>query len=122
MQTLSEGDEGFEREGDGGGGSCAAPRSASDNDGRHRRCLPYSTANPSINKAQPKFKPKMTEKFTKAEIIKFTCDAHPWMLGWLVVSDHPYVAVTDEKGAFKRHDIPSAPIQRIAHKAMTRKG
>ena len=67
----------------------------------------YSTANPSFNKAQPKFKPKMTEKFAKPEIIKINCDAHPWMQGWLVVSDHPYVAVTDEKGAFKLADVPA---------------
>jgi plastocyanin len=66
-----------------------------------------STSNPSINKAQPKFKPKMTEKFAKPEIIKFACDVHPWMLGWLVVSEHPYVTVTDEKGAFKLTDVPA---------------
>ncbi len=67
----------------------------------------YSTANPSVNKAQPKFKPKMTEKFAKPEIIKINCDVHPWMQGWLVVSDHPYVAVTDEKGAFKLENVPA---------------
>jgi len=67
----------------------------------------YSTANPSINKAQPKFKPKMTEKWAKPEIVKVTCDAHPWMLGWLVVSDNPYVAVTDDHGAFKLTDVPA---------------
>ena len=66
----------------------------------------YSTANPSINVAQPKFKKEMTQKFAKPEIIKITCDAHNWMLGWLVVSDHPYVAVTDEKGTFKLTDVP----------------
>ncbi len=67
----------------------------------------YSTANPSINKAQPKFKPKMMEKWAKPEIVKLTCDAHPWMQGWLVVSDNPYVAVTDEHGAFKLTDVPA---------------
>src|SRR5436190_24132925 len=36
----------------------------------------YSTANPSINKAQPKFKKVMSEKFEKPEIIKLTCDVH----------------------------------------------
>jgi len=37
----------------------------------------YSTANPSINKAQPKFKKLMMEKFEKPEIIKLpaTCTA-----------------------------------------------
>lgn len=66
----------------------------------------YSTANPSINKAQPKFKKVLTEKFTKPETIKVTCDAHNWMLGWAVVSDNPYVAVTDEKGEFTLKDVP----------------
>src|SRR5215471_6460976 len=33
----------------------------------------YSTANPSINKAQPKFKKVMAEKFEKPEFVKLTC-------------------------------------------------
>src|SRR2546425_1008733 len=39
----------------------------------------YSTVNPSINKAQPKFKKVMTEKLEKPEFIKLTCDVHSWM-------------------------------------------
>ncbi len=66
----------------------------------------YSTANPSINKAQPKFKKVLTEKFSKPEIIKAACDAHAWMAGWIVATDHPFVAVTDEKGSFSIKDIP----------------
>ena len=66
----------------------------------------YSKANPAINKAQPKFKKVLTEKFAKPETIKASCDAHGWMSGYIVVSDHPYVAVTDEKGAFSLKDVP----------------
>jgi hypothetical protein len=66
----------------------------------------YSTANPAINKAQPKFKKVLTEKFTKPEIIKAACDAHAWMTGWIVATDHPFVAVTDEKGNFTIKDVP----------------
>ena len=66
----------------------------------------YSTANPAFNKAQPKFKKVMPADFKKPETIKVTCDAHAWMLGWIVVSDHPYVAVTDEKGDFTLKDVP----------------
>ncbi len=66
----------------------------------------YSTANPSINKAQPKFKKVMTEKFAKPEFIKAACDAHAWMTGWIVVTDHPFVAVTDEKGNYTIKDVP----------------
>lgn len=66
----------------------------------------YSTANPPFNKAQPKFKKVLTAEFNKPETIKVTCDAHGWMLGWMIVSDQPYVAVTDEKGDFTLKDVP----------------
>ncbi|MBI4573856.1 MAG: hypothetical protein HY713_11315 [candidate division NC10 bacterium] len=66
----------------------------------------YSTANPAINKAQPKFKKVLTEKFGKPEIIKASCDAHAWMTGWIVATDHPFVGVTDEKGNFAIKNVP----------------
>jgi hypothetical protein len=43
----------------------------------------FSTANPTINKAQPKFKKVMTEKFEKPEVVRVQCDVHSWMQGWL---------------------------------------
>lgn len=76
------------------------------NDGILHNIHTYSKANSSINKAQPKFKKVLTEKFAKPEIVKVTCDAHSWMLGWVVVSDHPYVAVTNDKGEFTLSDVP----------------
>jgi Polysaccharide lyase family 4, domain II len=66
----------------------------------------YSTANPSINKAQPKFKKVMAEKFEKPEIIKITCDVHSWMLGWIAVMPNPYFGVTDSNGVTKIENVP----------------
>ncbi len=66
-----------------------------------------STKNPSLNRAQPKFKKVMTAKFDKSEIVKVACDVHNWMLGWFVVSDDPYVAVTNAQGQFEIKDIPA---------------
>jgi plastocyanin len=66
----------------------------------------YSTANPSINKAQPKFKKVMTEKFEKPEMIKLTCDVHSWMLGWVAVMPSPFFGVTDASGATKIDNVP----------------
>jgi len=66
----------------------------------------YSTANPSINKAQPKFKKVMTEKFEKPEIIKLTCDVHSWMLGWVAVMPNPFFGVTDANGVTKIDNVP----------------
>jgi len=66
----------------------------------------YSTANPSINKAQPKFKKVMAEKFEKPEFIKLTCDVHSWMLGWLAVMPNPYFGVTGGDGTVKIENVP----------------
>jgi len=66
----------------------------------------YSTANPSINKAQPKFKKLMTEKFEKPEFIKLTCDVHSWMLGWVAVMPNPFFGVTDASGNAKIENVP----------------
>src|SRR6266540_2006751 len=65
----------------------------------------YSTKNPPFNRAQPKFKKEMKEKFAQPEVVKLTCDAHGWMNGWLVVEDNPYYVLTDANGAFKITDV-----------------
>ena len=66
----------------------------------------YSTANPSFNAAQPKFKKEMDKVIDKPEAIKVTCDAHGWMHGWWVATDTPYFAVTDDKGNYTIKDVP----------------
>lgn len=66
-----------------------------------------STANPAFNQAQPKFKKTIEAKIEKPEFpIKVQCDAHGWMHAWWISEDHPYYAVTDDKGAFKIADVP----------------
>ena len=67
----------------------------------------HSTRNPVVNKAQPRFKKIMTETFAQPEIFKITCDFHPWMQGWVVVTDNPYVVATDGGGTFKLPDVPA---------------
>lgn len=76
------------------------------NDGILHNFRTHSQKNPPINKAQPKFKKVIKEKFTDPEIIKITCDAHAWMSGWLIVAEHPYSAATDADGGFQLTDIP----------------
>lgn len=38
--------------------------------------------------------------------MKVGCDIHPWMTAWWMVVDHPYAAVTDEKGEFEVGELP----------------
>ena len=66
----------------------------------------YSTANPSINKAQPKFKKTMMEKLDKPEFVKVTCDVHSWMLGWVAVVPGP-AGVTNADGVVKIENVPA---------------
>lgn len=38
---------------------------------------------------------------------KVTCPIHAWMLGYIILKDHPYVAVTDENGKFEFKNLPA---------------
>ena len=67
-----------------------------------------SHKNAPFNKAQPKFMKKMKHKFTAGpEKIQVNCDAHSWMGAWIVVTEHPYYAVTDAEGAFTLPNVPA---------------
>ena len=46
---------------------------------------------------------------TAAERLPFavSCTIHPWMTGWVVVQDHPYVAISGEDGKFELKNVPS---------------
>ncbi|MBI2202870.1 MAG: hypothetical protein HYU41_03300 [Candidatus Rokubacteria bacterium] len=69
----------------------------------------YSTANATINKAQPKFKKTMTVTFSEPEIVKVTCDVHSWMQAWVAVFAHPYFDVTDAQGIATIEKVPAGP-------------
>lgn len=67
----------------------------------------YSKVNSPFNMAQPKFKKTLDVKIDKPEPIQVKCDVHGWMEGWLVATESPYVAVTDDSGSFKLTDVPA---------------
>ncbi len=37
---------------------------------------------------------------------KVTCPIHAWMIGYIILKDHPYVAVSDEHGKFELKNLP----------------
>ena len=67
----------------------------------------YSKVNSPFNQAQPKFKKTLSVKIDKPEAIEVKCDVHGWMHGWLVSTENPYFAVTDNSGSFKLTDVPA---------------
>jgi plastocyanin len=66
----------------------------------------YSKVNSPFNMAQPKFKKTLEVKIDKPEAVEVKCDVHGWMHGWLVATETPYVAVSDNSGNFKLTDVP----------------
>ncbi|MDX2021567.1 MAG: carboxypeptidase regulatory-like domain-containing protein [Deltaproteobacteria bacterium] len=61
-----------------------------------------------FNQAQPQGFPPLKKKFAKSgDIVKFKCDVHPWMTGWVVVVDNPYYAVSSADGSFTINNVPA---------------
>jgi len=58
-----------------------------------------STGNPIFNRTQPRGR-TIPIVFKEPEIIRVDCDLHPWMRAWVVVADHPFYAVTNDRGEF----------------------
>lgn len=38
---------------------------------------------------------------------KVACNIHPWMNAWLVIKDHPYMAVSDDNGKLEIKSLPA---------------
>ena len=66
-----------------------------------------SKKNESFNSAQPAGVPDIEKTFNSPEDpFYIKCDVHPWMKAWVMVSDHPYFAVTDANGNFEINNVP----------------
>ncbi len=51
---------------------------------------------------------KVAVELKKPGRIKLRCDAgHNWMIGYIIVAEHPYYAVTDTTGSFELKDVPA---------------
>ena len=62
----------------------------------------FPEVNKSFNSGHPQGVPDLKEIFNEKEDYPFTikCDVHPWMNSWVLVSDHPYFAITDDEGNY----------------------
>jgi hypothetical protein len=51
---------------------------------------------------------KLDAPFTTTGVVTLTCEAgHPWMAAYVLVADHPYVAVSGENGEFTIENAPA---------------
>ena len=68
----------------------------------------YKGADSLFNQAQPKGAAAITKDAPEeAAVMKLSCDVHPWMRGFVVVTDHPFFAVSGEDGSFKIEKVPA---------------
>jgi hypothetical protein len=44
-------------------------------------------------------------------LVKIRCEVHPWMSAYVMVTEHPYHAVTDIYGAYLINDVPPGTYQ-----------
>ena len=68
----------------------------------------YKGASTLFNQAEIPGQPPMIKLFPDADqMVKLKCDVHPWMTGWVLVSSHPFFAVTGDDGTFKISGVPA---------------
>ncbi|HXH74969.1 MAG TPA: urate hydroxylase PuuD [Bacteriovoracaceae bacterium] len=66
-----------------------------------------TTENTKFNMAMPHKNQRETKIFNSPEIfLQAKCSVHPWMGAYVAVMDHPFFAVTNEKGEFKINNLP----------------
>jgi hypothetical protein len=71
-------------------------------------CKIDTLANQPINYTVPP-KDKREQSFPLAERLpaRVSCSIHPWMSGWLVIKDNPYMAVSDANGKLLIKNLPA---------------
>lgn len=68
----------------------------------------YARRNTPFSEIIPMHQP-LQKKFAKAETlpVRVDCSIHSWMKAWMIVSDHPYVAITSAEGTFELRNVPA---------------
>jgi len=68
-----------------------------------------NSENHPINPILPPNQVLKDDQFDRAERLPAptSCNIHPWMSAWLVISDTPYMAVSDKNGEFLIENLPA---------------
>jgi plastocyanin len=77
-------------------------------DGTLHNVHTYKGAESWFNSAQPKDSAVINKDAPDdAKVIKFACDVHPWMRGFVIVSSHPFFAVSKDDGSYSIEKVPA---------------
>jgi hypothetical protein len=72
-----------------------------------------------FNVALPNQGQRIKRPLRKSGLVRVECDAHGWMLGWILVAENPYYAVTGKDGAFTIKDVPPGSYTLVAWQEFT---
>ena len=65
------------------------------------------TLNKEININQTKTRRRQLPfSYSHPDVVKVVCDVHSWMKAWIIVTEHPYYAITDQEGQFRLENVP----------------
>ena len=67
----------------------------------------YLGAETVFNEATAMGSPPLAKRLPPGGIVRFGCDIHPWMRSFVVVTDHPFFAVTGADGVFRISRVPA---------------
>jgi plastocyanin len=67
----------------------------------------YAGAKTLFNRAQPPASQPINSKLDDGTVMKLKCDVHPWMTGYVVVSNNGLFAVTRADGKFTIQNVPA---------------
>jgi plastocyanin len=62
--------------------------------------------NSPFNRTQPKGR-TIPVSFAHPEIFRVDCDLHSWMRSWVIVTEHPFYALSDADGRFTLEGLPA---------------
>jgi len=76
---------------------------------------PQPQKNPEWNQTQPPGTPPLVHTFKRPEkLIPFKCNQHPWEKAFLAVFDHPFFALSDQRGTFRIQGLPPGQYKVVA--------
>ncbi len=67
-----------------------------------------------LNVVQPTQGQETDREIRRAGVLGITCDTHPNMQAYLLAFEHPYFAVTDERGRFRLTGVPPGAYRVVA--------
>ena len=104
----------------GEGALAGQPLRIGNSDPTYHNVHAVTSAGDGFNEGMPAQGGEIVKRFFRPEImVRIRCEVHPWMSAYIVVTDHPYYAVTDLYGEYELSEVPPGTYQlKIWHETL----